>query len=228
MERYFNTAGPIRKEDHYCIDPLHRVDLEEILLWIAQKKYFVLHAPRQAGKTSLLLALMELTYTTQIQITQEAHWYTGADGRLDMDKLLTAFQDFFRKHFDVWIESFDYREAGPHLLLQAFLQRLVNSGGRVDREYGFGRMRTDLLVTWPCKGCSGGRQEVVLELKLRYGSLETTIEKGLKQTREYMDKCGTDEGYLLIFNRSPNASWDEKIFKREETYKGVKINVYGI
>lgn len=170
----------------------------------------------------------QLTYTTQMQIPHEIHWYTGADGRLDMDKLLTAFQGFFRKHFDVWIKSFDYREAGPQLLLQAFLQRLVNGGGRVEREYGLGRMRTDLLVTWPCKGSKEGVQEIVLELKLRYGSLETTIEKGLKQTRKYMDKCGTDEGYLLIFDRSPNVSWDEKIFKREETYNGVKINVYGM
>jgi hypothetical protein len=43
-----------------------------------------------------------------------------------------------------------------------------------------------------------------------YGSLETTIDEGLNQTRGYMDKCGTKEGYLLIFNRSPQVSWEEK------------------
>lgn len=175
----------------------------------------------------------QLTYTTQVQIPHEIHWYTDTDGRLDMDKLLTAFQGFFRQHYDIWIKSFDYRKVGPQLLLQAFLQRLVNSGGRVEREYGLGRMRTDLLVTWPYKQRAGDSrfdrgQEIVLELKLRYGSLETTIKKGLKQIREYMDKCGTDEGYLLIFDRSPNVSWEKKIFKRKETYKGVKINVYGM
>ncbi len=58
-ERFFNTAGPIRKEDHYFIDPLHRINLDEILNLIDQKKYFVLHAPRQTGKTSYLLALMD-------------------------------------------------------------------------------------------------------------------------------------------------------------------------
>ena len=36
-------------------------------------------------------------------------------------------------------------------MLQAFLQRIVNSGGRVEREYGLGRMRTDLLVVWRVK-----------------------------------------------------------------------------
>jgi hypothetical protein len=57
--RFFNTAGPVRREDHYCLDPLSRLDLEEILLFIGQKKYFVLHAPRQSGKTSCMLALAD-------------------------------------------------------------------------------------------------------------------------------------------------------------------------
>jgi hypothetical protein len=50
----------------------------------------------------------------------------------------------------------------------------------------------------------------------------------LEKTREYMDKCGTNEGYLLIFNRSPKTSWKEKIFKQEKTYKGVGIKIYGM
>ncbi|HLP48047.1 MAG TPA: ATP-binding protein, partial [Candidatus Kapabacteria bacterium] len=144
---------------------------------------------------------------------------------LDMDKLLTAFQDFFRKHFESWVDGFDYAETGAQLLLQAFLQRIVNGGGRVEREYGLGRQRTDLLLLWPYKD---GKQEVVIELKLLYGSLETTIEKGLEQTRQYMDKCGTREGYLLIFNRTPGLTWEEKIFKRENIVKGVNIMVYGM
>ncbi|ETR73658.1 MAG: hypothetical protein OMM_06802, partial [Candidatus Magnetoglobus multicellularis str. Araruama] len=56
---FFNTAGPVNCDDHYCLPPLSRFDLEEIQMLIAQKKYFVLHAPRQTGKTSCLLALMK-------------------------------------------------------------------------------------------------------------------------------------------------------------------------
>ena len=59
MSRFFNTNGPIKKEKHYNIDPLSRIDINEILSLIEQEKYFVLHAPRQTGKTSYLLALME-------------------------------------------------------------------------------------------------------------------------------------------------------------------------
>lgn len=57
MEKFFNTAGPVRPEEHYLIDPLLRIDLDEVLFLLQQKKYFVLHAPRQTGKTSTLLVL---------------------------------------------------------------------------------------------------------------------------------------------------------------------------
>ena len=49
--KYFNTAGPIIPEDHYHVPIIKRIDKDEILTLIAQKKYFVLHAPRQSGKT---------------------------------------------------------------------------------------------------------------------------------------------------------------------------------
>jgi len=166
-----------------------------------------------------------LTYSTQLTIHQEASWYIRDDGRLDMDKLLVAFQRFFRQNFEHWLDGFDYSEAGPQLLLQSFLQRIVNSGGKVNREYGLGRQRTDLFLQWPYQS---GNQDIVIELKLLYGSLDKTIEKGLEQTRQYMDKCGTQEGYLLIFNRSLNLPWDKKIFKLEKTFKGSLIRVYGM
>ena len=59
-ERFFNTSGPVVPEDHYCIPPLGRFDLDEILRLVDAKRYFVLHAPRQTGKTSALLALRDL------------------------------------------------------------------------------------------------------------------------------------------------------------------------
>ena len=58
-ERFFNNAGPVDCVKHYCLDPVHRIELEEIESLISQERYFVLHAPRQTGKTSTLLALMD-------------------------------------------------------------------------------------------------------------------------------------------------------------------------
>ncbi|MDA3790573.1 MAG: ATP-binding protein, partial [Desulfobacula sp.] len=57
--RFFNTAGPCKSKKHYMIPPLERFDLDDILMLIDQEKYFVLHAPRQTGKTTCMLALME-------------------------------------------------------------------------------------------------------------------------------------------------------------------------
>ena len=58
--RFFNTEGPVRSDEHYCIPPLERIDLDEVPDLVRSKKYFVLHAPRQTGKTSALLALRDL------------------------------------------------------------------------------------------------------------------------------------------------------------------------
>ena len=59
MERRFNTAGPNVPADNYTLDPLTRFDLDEMLDLIRMKRYFVLHAPRQSGKTSCLLTLRD-------------------------------------------------------------------------------------------------------------------------------------------------------------------------
>ena len=166
----------------------------------------------------------ELTFSTQLTISHEPAWYVGADGALNTEKLLSAFQQFFREHSESWIERFDYKEAGPQLLLQAFLQRIINSGGRIEREYGLGKKRTDLLVIWPYQQ---EVQRVVIELKLLYKSVNTTLTEGLQQTWEYMDKCSSEDGHLVIFDRSEKP-WEEKIFKREEVYKNQKIIIWGM
>ena len=167
----------------------------------------------------------ELSWNIQTGIIQQSIWYILPNGLLDMDKLLLAFQEFFRQHSESWVERFDYKEAGPQLLMQAFLQRVINSGGRLEREYGLGRMRTDLLILWPHKT---GAQKVVIELKILHKALNDTIEDGLRQTIEYMDKCGTDQGHLVIFDRSKGKAWEEKIFKRVEEYQRKKIVVWGM
>ena len=148
-----------------------------------------------------------------------------------MPKLLTAFQQFFRENSKSWIEQFQYKEAGPQLLMQAFLQRIINGGGRINREYALDRKRTDLAIEWPLdkeQGFFGPVQRIVIELKIRYGALETVIEKGLKQTSGYADSFGAQEAYLVIFNRNPETAWDEKIWQRDESCGTREIGVWGM
>ena len=172
----------------------------------------------------------ELTWSTQDGLTQQPQWYQNADGSINVEKLLLDFQQFFRQNADSWIGGFDYAEAGPQLLLQAFLQRIVNGGGYIDREYGLGRRRTDLLIRKPLTdGYGGPVQRVVLELKILRGDLEKTIEKGLRQTSEYMDLCGSvDEGHFIIFDRKGEKTWDERLWHRTEHYNGRDIMVWGM
>ncbi|HMX27753.1 MAG TPA: ATP-binding protein, partial [Blastocatellia bacterium] len=167
----------------------------------------------------------ELTWATQEVLVQDTAWYVAPDGRIEMSKLLTAFQQFFRENSEHWVERFEYKEAGPQLLLQAFLQRIINGGGRIEREYGLGRKRTDLLVLW---SQAGGVQRIVLELKVGNGQSERLVGEALQQTAGYMDRCGAEEGHLVIFDRSPAKSWDEKIFHRLESHAGRSIQIWGM
>ena len=172
----------------------------------------------------------ELTWTTQDGLVQEPQWYQNEDGSINIEKMMLEFQQFFRQNADSWIQKFDYAEAGPQLLLQAFLQRIVNGGGYIDREYGLGRKRTDLLIRKPLTNHYGGPvQRVVLELKIKRGDLEKVIEKGLQQTWEYMDTVGgVDEGHLIIFDRDGTKSWEDRIWHKECQYQGHTIKVWGM
>ena len=404
--RFFNTTGPVVAADHYCVPPLARLDPDELLRLVRDKRYFVLHAPRQTGKTSALLALRDLLRAESFrcvyanveggQTAREdaeramrvvlgalASWAVEAgDGFLDRiwsdlltrygpdgalrealtrwaaadprplvllideidalagDSLLAVLRQlragYVRRPagfpqsvvlcgvrdvrdyrirsgsanavvtggsaFNVKAESlrlgdfsrddvlallgqhtaetgqaftagaldlvwertqgqpwlvnalaydacfrrrrFQYQEAWPQLLLQAFLQRVVNSGGRIEREYGLGRGRTDLLLVWPRAGAGadadappgGGAfpdgparvDKAVIECKVLHAGLDRTIAEGLDQTAAYMDRCAAREGHLVIVDRDGGRSWDEKIFHRRESGGGAEIDVWGM
>ena len=174
----------------------------------------------------------ELIWTTQqLTISEETVWYVREDKRLDLPKLLRSFQQFFRENADAWLQQFQYREAGPQLLLQAFLQRIVNGGGRITREYGLGMKRMDLYLEWPLDeklAFLGPLQRVVLELKILRKGVEATLREGLPQTAGYAATCGADEAHLIIFDRSGEKEWDERIWERVETVNGRDICLWGM
>ena len=179
----------------------------------------------------------DLTWTTQeMSIHHDPAWYVDDAGALRAGKLLAAFQEFFREHSEHWVERLQYKEAGPQLLLQAFLQRIVKNGSRIEREYGLGRRRTDLLLVWPVGGPAGETRagaprstlKVVVECKVLHRGLERTLHEGLAQTRSYMDRCAAAEGHLVVFDRTEGRSWEDKIYRREETEGGAPVTVWGM
>lgn len=181
--------------------------------------------PRIANPIYAEVVPRELTYAAQAGLVQDVTWYVDASGALEVDKLISAFQEFFREHSEHWVERFDYREAGPQLLLQAFMQRVVNGGGRVEREYGLGRGRTDLLVLWPHRGQT---RRYVVECKVLHKGLEQTIDEGLKQIRRYMDRCDAESGHLIVFDRSEGRTWKQKIFRRRAPGEDRPITIWGM
>ena len=173
----------------------------------------------------------ELTWVAQTHIPeQEQEWYVTPEHRLDMPKLLTAFQQFYREHSEIWTRAVTFEEAAPQLVLQAFLQRIVSGGGHVTREYGLGRKRTDLLIEWPlneAQGMHGALQRIVIEVKVLRGALDTVMARGLEQTTDYMRRVGADESHLIVFDRDQARPWNEKIWRRDEIFEGIPVTVWG-
>ena len=139
-------------------------------------------------------------------------------GGLDMSGLLMAFQQFWRENSGIWEEKYHYKEAAPHLILQAFLQTVINSGGRVVREYAANRDRMDLCVQYEA-------YQYPIEIKLRYD--KQTIPNGLIQLATYMDVLGETTGWLVVFDRRTTTTWEEKIFWKSELVGNKTIFIVG-
>jgi type II secretory pathway predicted ATPase ExeA len=159
-----------------------------------------------------------LTYVQQMQVAEEPAWYVRPDGSLDMPKLMTDWQTFWRKDGHLAAEGFSYREAGPHLMLMAFLQRLVNGGGRIEREYGLGRGALDLMIFWK-------DTRHAIEVKLRRDT--ETESDALDQIARYLDHAGLDEGWLVLFDLRKELAWSDRLTRREVEHAGKRIRVVG-
>ncbi len=163
----------------------------------------------------------ELTYSTQEMMTFRPPAYINADGSFNTQKVMDDWVLFYRQNAAIWEEQFAYYEAGPHLLIMAYLQRVVNGGGAVAREYALGRGRVDLIIRF-------GNQRIVIELKILRDN--STLPQGLEQTASYMDTMDATEGHLVIFDpdKSKTKTWEEKIYQRDEVVGNKTIHVWGM
>ncbi|GHU16213.1 hypothetical protein FACS1894163_05130 [Spirochaetia bacterium] len=157
----------------------------------------------------------QVTFGIQTMIPSPEWQWEKADGSLDMDSLLHEFQEFWRENSETWEEKSDYTEAFPHLLLMAFLQRVLNGGGRIEREYAAGRGRMDLFVEY-------NTNKYIIEIKLIHEkqSPDTIRSKGIQQTAAYRNtKAPSSPAYLVIFDRRSVAkqkNWDERLLWQRE------------
>lgn len=170
-----------------------------------------------------------LTGLPEGNIVLERHSFILPDGRLDMQRILDEFIVFWCEHGDILANHLTYHEAAPQLVFMAFLQRVVNGGGFIDREYGIGRGRIDLLVRWPHQDTNGKRavQREAIEMKVWRDKAKDPLAEGLKQIDQYLAKTTLDTGVLVIFDRRTTAKAIEKRvkFKTAKTPSGKKVTL---
>jgi hypothetical protein len=174
--------------------------------------------PKIANPIYREILARQMTYGTQLAIAEPTFRWQKPDGSLDMDSLLKEFQGFWQENSEMWEEKSDYSEAFPHLLLMAFLQRITNGDGRIEREYAAGRKRMDLAIEYNDKWN-------IIEIKLLRDrqTFEKVKAEGLKQIVGYRDSFSSSlrmkDGdkipcYLVIFDRrseDKKLSWEQRI-----------------
>ena len=164
-----------------------------------------------------------LAGVTQKLIPHETRWYLTEDGRLDLPSLLEGFLEFWRLHGEPMLGSQPYKEVAFQLLVMSFLQRVVNGGGRIQREYALGRGRMDLVIQWPV---GDGLQEEVLELKVWRDGRKDPESGAVEQLARYVTDLGLGRGALLVFDRRSSAPpFAERSALRDFDHQGCRLFV---
>jgi hypothetical protein len=105
---------------------------------------------------------------------------------------------FWRQHGEPLLGTTAYHEIAPHLVLMAFLHRVVNGGGTLEREYAIGSDRMDLCLKY-------GKVTLGIELKVWREKKGDPEQEGLEQLDDYLERIEVDFGWLFVFNRRKNA-----------------------
>lgn len=152
--------------------------------------------------------------------------FIGPDGELRTEKILDEFRAFWCEHAEFFLSRQPYSEAAAQLIFMAYLQRVVNGGGFIDREYGVGRGRIDLCVRWPHRGSPGDVQRWAIELKVWRDGRADPLEEGLAQLSSYLDRLALGAGTLILFDaRSGAAPIPERCSISQVEREGRRITV---
>jgi hypothetical protein len=165
-----------------------------------------------------------LTIGFSVGINQDiaqTSWYLNTDGTLDMDKLLDAFTQFYRRNAESWIDRYQYKEAGHQLMLMAFLQRIINGGGRIEREMAAGNGRTDLVIFWKA-------QVITIEIKMHHD--KWSEPEGIEQLARYLDRLDQKTGYMVFLEKKSamELSWEDRIRREVHIVDNKEIIIYAM
>jgi hypothetical protein len=212
---FAGTKGkvPVNSDDRqYCIDLGLVVKNEDLSLRPSNKIYQEVFSRVITDEIQYALVLKQ----------DKKIW---SDGKvLFMSNLLKEFQIFWRydsRSFPFRYKdfaAFKYDEATYTFMLLAYMQRVVNSGGKVFRQFAEDRGAIDIVALYK-------DHEYLVEVKLKEPYF--SMDESLGQLEGYMDTADEKEGWLVIFDRSENKTWDEKLTWGTQEYKGKTIHVVG-
>ncbi|MFG6101597.1 ATP-binding protein [Leptothoe sp. EHU-05/26/07-4] len=135
-----------------------------------------------------------LAKVPQASLPMIAPSWLNDQGELMPDALLKAFLSFWRQHGEPLLKSAPYHEIAPHLVMMAFLHRVVNGGGTLEREYAIGTDRMDLCLRY-------GKTILGIELKVWRQGRTDPLKAGLEQLDRYLAGLGLNQGWLIIFDQ---------------------------
>ncbi|MFN9060636.1 MAG: ATP-binding protein, partial [Pseudanabaena sp.] len=135
-----------------------------------------------------------LAYVTTASIGYLQPIWLSEQGEFLPNRLLEAFLLFWRQHGEPLFGSTPYPEIAPHLVLMAFLHRVVNGGGTLEREYAIGSGRMDICLRY-------GKVTLAMELKVWADKRPDPLKEGLPQLDKYLSGLSLDTGWLVIFDR---------------------------
>ncbi|MDF5732681.1 MAG: ATP-binding protein [Rhizonema sp. PD38] len=142
--------------------------------------------------------LRVLTVTPSAFLPKIAPTWLTPSGELNTDNLLQAFIKCWRQHGEPLLKTTGYYEVAPHLVLMAFLHRVVNGGGTIEREYAIGSDRMDLCLRY-------GSTTLGIELKVWRDKKGDPLSSGLEQLDSYLARLGLNFGWLFVFDRREKA-----------------------
>lgn len=153
-----------------------------------------------------------LAYTTQASLPSMSPSWLTPDGQLNPEKLLDVFLAFWRQHGQSLLRTAPYNEIAPHLVLMAFLHRVVNAGGTIEREYAIGKGSMDICVRY-------GEVTMAIEVKTWRDSDKKAdpLPDGLKQLDRYLLGLGLDTGWLVLFDQRSGLPDIEERTRAEHT-----------
>ncbi|BAZ89967.1 hypothetical protein NIES932_14580 [Raphidiopsis curvata NIES-932] len=217
MPKHFNTAGPCQSDIHYMLSSAGR--LPQLKALIDGRNYFIIHAPRQVGKTTAMISLaQQLTdsgeYTAVMLSVEVGSVFPDEPERAER-AILGSWQDAI----DIWLPE----DLHPHFdperregqSIGTFLKSWAKSSPRplvvfIDE---IDSLQNQTLISvlrqlrdgFPHSlGLIGMRD--VRDYKVKSSGSERKsdpLTKGLTQLDKYLDGLGLHTGWLVIFDRRP-------------------------